>query len=133
MRKTFVLAALAAVLLCGGANAQQINVKIGVLTDMSSLYKDATGPGSVMAAKMAAEDFMKTHPNFKVEIVSADHQNKPDVATGIASKWFDVDHVDMITDVPTSSVALAITQVAAQKNKVFMASGPAASDLTGAK
>jgi branched-chain amino acid transport system substrate-binding protein len=133
MRKTLVLAALSAALLCGGANAQQINVKIGVLTDMSSLYKDATGPGSVEAAKMAAEDFMKTHPNFKVEVVSGDHQNKPDVGVQIANQWIDVEHVDMIADVPNSGVALAITQVAAQKNKVFVASGPAASDLTGPK
>src|SRR6185437_3932696 len=100
MRKILGLAALAAALVCGTAHAQQMNVKIGVLTDMASLYADDTGPGSVAAAKLAAEDFMKAHKNFKVEIVSADHQNKPDVATGIASKWFDVDHVDMITDVP---------------------------------
>jgi branched-chain amino acid transport system substrate-binding protein len=133
MRKTLVLAALSAALLCGGANAQQINVKIGVLTDMSSLYKDATGPGSVEAAKMAGADFMKTHPNFKVEVVSGDHQNKPDVGVQIANQWIDVEHVDMIADVPNSGVALAITQVAAQKNKVFVASGPAASDLTGPK
>src|SRR5579864_5738342 len=133
MRKTLVLAALAAVLTCGGANAQQINVKIGVLTDMASLYADDTGPGSVAAAKLAAQDFMKAHKNFKVEIVSADHQNKPDVATGIASKWFDVDHVDMITDVPTSSVALALMQVGAQKNKALIYSGPGSSDITGSK
>ena len=133
MRKTFGLAALAAALVCGGANAQQINVRIGVLTDMSSLYKDATGPGSVAAAKMAAEDFMKDHPNFKIEVVSGDHQNKPDVGVQIANQWIDVEHVDMIADVPNSGVALAITQVAAQKNKVFMASGPASSDLTGPK
>jgi branched-chain amino acid transport system substrate-binding protein len=133
MRKTFVLAALSATLLCGGANAQQINVKIGVLTDMASLYADDTGPGSVAAANLAAQDFMKAHKNFKVEIVSADHQNKPDVATGIASKWFDVDHVDMITDVPTSSVALALMQVGAQKNKALIYSGPGSSDITGSK
>src|SRR5665213_1405787 len=133
MRKTLVLAALSAALLCGGANAQQINVKIGVLTDMASLYADDTGPGSVAAAKLAAQDFMKDHKNFKVEVVSADHQNKPDVATGIASKWFDVDNVDMITDVPTSSVALALMQVGAQKNKALIYSGPGSSDITGSK
>src|SRR5665213_3528056 len=133
MRKTLVLAALSAALLCGGANAQQINVKIGVLTDMASLYADDTGPGSVAAAKLAAQDFMKDHKNFKVEVVSADHQNKPDVATGIASKWFDVDNVDMITDVPTSSVALALMQVGAQKNKALIYSGPGSSDITSSK
>ena len=133
MRKTLGLAALAAALVCGAANAQQINVKIGVLTDMASLYADDTGIGSVVAAKLAAEDFMKDHPNFKVEVISADHQNKADVGVQIANQWIDVEHVDMIADVPNSGVALAITQVAAQKNKVFVASGPAASDLTGPK
>ena len=127
------LAALAATLVCGAANAQQINVKIGVLTDMASLYADDTGLGSVAAANLAAKDFMKDHPNVKVEVVSADHQNKPDVATGIASKWFDVDHVDMITDVPTSSVALALMPVGAQKNKALIYSGPGSSDITGSK
>jgi len=133
MRKILGLAALAAALVCGTANAQQVNVKIGVLTDMSSLYADNTGIGSVIAAKMAADEFMKSHPNFKVEVVSGDHQNKADVGVQIANQWIDVDHVDMIADVPNSGVALAITQVAAQKNKVFMASGPASSDLTGPK
>jgi branched-chain amino acid transport system substrate-binding protein len=135
MRKIFGLAALAAALVCGGAFAQQkpINVKIGVLTDMSSLYADNTGIGSVIAAKMAAAEFMKSHPNVKVEVVSGDHQNKADVGVQMANQWIDVDHVDMIADVPNSGVALAITQVAAQKNKVFMASGPASSDLTGPK
>jgi len=133
MKRTMVIAALAALLACGTAQAQQINVKIGVLTDMASLYADDTGVGSVIAAKLAAEEFMKDHPNVKVEVVSADHQNKPDAAVGIANQWIDVDHVDMIADVPNSGVALAITQVAAQKNKVFVASGPASSDLTGPK
>jgi branched-chain amino acid transport system substrate-binding protein len=133
MRKSLGLAVLAAALFCGGANAQQINVKIGVLTDMASLYADDTGIGSVIAAKMAAQDFMKDHPNIKVEVVSADHQNKADIGTNIASQWIDVDHVDMIADVPNSGVALAIAQLVAQKNKVFVASGPASSDLTGPK
>ena len=133
MKKTMSLAVLAIALACGSASAQQINVKIGVLTDMSSLYADNTGIGSVVAAKMAAAEFMKSHPNFKVEVVSGDHQNKADVGVQIANQWIDVEHVDMIADVPNSGVALAITQVAAQKNKVFMASGPASSDLTGPK
>ena len=133
MRKTLGLAALAAVLVCGGANAQQMNVKIGVLSDMSSLYADIGGPGSVAAAKMAIADFTKDHPNVKVEMVSGDHQNKPDIGTQIANQWFDVDKVDMIIDVPNSGVALAVSQVAANKNKVFIVSGAAASDLTGPK
>ena len=133
MKRTFALAAFAALLACSTAQAQQINVKIGVLTDMASLYADDTGPGSVAAAKMAADEFMKDHKNFKVEIVSADHQNKPDVGTNIANQWIDVEGVDMIADVPNSGVALAITEVAKAKNKVFVASGPASSDLTGPK
>ncbi len=133
MKKTMSLAVLAITLACGSASAQQINVKIGVLTDMSSLYADNTGPGSVLAAKMAVADFTKTHPNVKVEVVSADHQNKPDIGSQIANQWFDVDHVDMIVDVPNSGVALAISEVTRQKNKVFVGSGPAISDLTGSK
>ncbi|HVZ50627.1 MAG TPA: ABC transporter substrate-binding protein [Pseudolabrys sp.] len=133
MKKALGLAVLAAALASGGANAQQINVKVGVLTDMSSLYADATGQGSVTAAKMAAADFMKDHPNVKVDVVSGDHQNKPDVGSALANQWFDADHVDLIVDVPNSGVALAISQIASQKNKVFIGSGPASSDLTGAK
>src|SRR3954468_681542 len=133
MKKTIVAAVLAAALMGGTAYAQQLTAKIGVLTDMCSLYADATGEGSVAAAKMAAADFMKDHPNVKVEIVNADHQNKADVGSQIANQWYDVDKVDVIADVPNSGVALAITQVAANKNKVFLGSGPASSDLTGPK
>jgi branched-chain amino acid transport system substrate-binding protein len=133
MRKTLGLAALAAVLACGGANAQQVNVKIGVLSDMSSLYADIGGPGSVAAAKMAIADFTKDHPNVKVDLISGDHQNKPDIGSQIANQWFDVDKVDLIIDTPNSGVALAVSQVANQKNKIFIVSGAAASDLTGPK
>jgi len=133
MKRTLVLAAFAALLACGTTQAQQVNVKIGVLTDMASLYADDTGQGSVAAAKMAADEFMKDHKNFKIEVISADHQNKADVGTNTANQWYDVEGVDMIADVPNSGVALAITQVAANKNKVFVASGPASSDLTGPK
>ena len=133
MRKTLGLVALAAVLACGAANAQQVNVKIGVLSDMSSLYADIGGPGSVAAAKMAIADFTKDNPNVKVEMIVGDHQNKPDIGSQIANQWYDVDKVDMIIDVPNSGVALAVSQVANQKNKVFIVSGAAASDLTGPK
>jgi len=133
MRKTLGLAALAAVLACGGANAQQVNVKIGVLSDMSSLYADIGGPGSVAAAKLAIADFTKDHPNVKVEMISGDHQNKPDIGSQIANQWYDVDKVDMIIDVPNSGVALAVSNATNNKNKVFIVSGAAASDLTGAK
>jgi branched-chain amino acid transport system substrate-binding protein len=133
MKRLLGLTTLAIVLACGVASAQQINVKVGVLTDMSSLYADATGPGSVIAAKMAAADFMKDHPNVKVEVISGDHQNKPDIGTQLANQWYDVEKVDMIVDVPNSGVALAISQVTRDKNKVFVGSGPATSDLTGPK
>jgi len=133
MKRTMSLAALAVLLACGTASAQQINVKIGVLTDMSSLYADATGPGSVAAAKLAIADFTKNHPNVKVELVSGDHQNKPDVGSQIANQWYDVDKVDVIVDVPNSGVALAVSQITSQKNKVFVVSGAATSDLTEPK
>ena len=113
--------------------ADDVSVKIGVLTDMSSLYSDIGGPGSVAAAKLAVEDFNPSAHGMKVEVVAADHQNKPDVGAGIARQWYDVDHVDVIVDVPTSSVALAISEVTREKNKVFLGSGPASSDLTGPK
>ena len=133
MKAKFSLAALTLVMMCGAASAQQINVKIGVLTDMSSLYADDTGIGSVIAAKLAAEEFTKSHPNFKIDVVSADHQNKADVGTNIVNQWIEVEKVDMIADVPNSGVALAISEVTRAKNKVFVASGPASSDLTGPK
>jgi branched-chain amino acid transport system substrate-binding protein len=120
-------------LACGTAGAQQVNVKIGVLTDMSSLYADATGPGSVAAAKMAIADFTRDHPNVKIELVNGDHQNKPDVGAQIAAQWYDVDKVDMIVDVPNSGVGLAVSNVAKEKNKVFVVSGAASADLTGPK
>ena len=127
---TIALAALCA----GAAHAQNpISVKIGVLSDMSSLYSDVSGPGSVVAAKMAVQDFNPAAHNMKVDIVSADHQNKPDVGASIARQWYDVDHVDAIADVPTSSVALAVADVTREKNKVFLISGAATSDLTGSK
>jgi len=115
------------------ANAEDTTVKIGVMSDMSGLYADLGGPGSVAAAKLAVEDFNPAAHGLKVEIVSADMQNKPDIGASIARQWFDVDHVDMIVDVPNSGVALAVNEVAREKNKVFIVSGAASSDLTGAK
>ena len=133
MRKTLGLAALAVALACGGANAQQVTVKVGVLSDMSSLYSDIGGAGSVAAAKLAIADFTKANPNVKVELISGDHQNKPDIGSQLANQWFDVDKVDLIIDTPNSGVALAVSQITATKNKVFIVSGAAASDLTGPK
>jgi len=133
MRLAASLAFAFAALIGTAAQAQETTVKIGVLTDMSSLYADATGPGSLVAAKMAVQDFNPAAHGLKVEVVSADHQNKPDVGSNIARQWFDVDHVDAIVDVPNSGVALAVSEVTREKNKVFLVSGAAISDLTGPK
>jgi branched-chain amino acid transport system substrate-binding protein len=133
MRLTATFAFAAAALFGTAAHSADITVKLGVLNDMSSLYTDISGPGSVTAAKMAVEDFNPAAHGMKVEIISADHQNKPDVGSNIARQWFDVDHVDAILDVPTSSVALAVSDVTREKNKVFLISGAASSDLTGPK
>ena len=131
---TKLLATAAAAMLAAGAAQAQISdgvIKIGVLNDMSGLYADIAGPGSVTAAKMAVEDFGAAAKGMKVEIVGADHQNKPDIGSNVARSWIDVDKVDAIADVPTSSVALAINQIVRDKNKVFLNSGAATSDLTG--
>lgn len=115
------------------ANAEMNGAtRIGVLNDMSSVYSDFQGPGSVVAAQMAAEDFAK-YSKRKVEILSADHQNKPDIGAEIARRWFDVEGVDMIIDVPNSAVALAVADIARDKNKVFIGSGAGTALLTGAK
>jgi branched-chain amino acid transport system substrate-binding protein len=108
-------------------------VRIGVLSDMSSVYADLTGSGSVAAAKLAVQDFDPDSHGMKVEIISADHQNKPDIGSNITRQWFDVDGVDVVVDVPTSSVAFAVSDLAREKNKVFLVSGGGSSDLTGPK
>jgi branched-chain amino acid transport system substrate-binding protein len=133
MRFTASLAFAAAALLTTVAQAQTVNVKIGVLTDMSSLYSGIGGPGSVAAAKLAIQDFNPEAHGMKVDLVSADHQNKPDIGSGIARQWYDVDGVDVIVDVPNSGVALAVNEVTREKNKVFLVSNAATSDLTGPK
>jgi branched-chain amino acid transport system substrate-binding protein len=106
-------------------------VKIGVMNDMSSLYSDIAGMKSVVAARMAVEDFGGKVLGKPVEIVFADHQNKPDIGTGIVRKWIDEEGVDAVVDVPTSSVALAVQEVMREKSRVFLISGAASSDLTG--
>jgi branched-chain amino acid transport system substrate-binding protein len=135
MKSLRTLTMLAALLSSGSAFAQYSDgvVKIGVLSDMSSLYSDLGGAGSLVAAKMAVADFGADKKGIKVEIISGDHQNKADVGTTLANQWFDVDKVDMIVDVPNSGVALAVSEVARAKNKIFIVSGAAASDLTGPK
>ena len=133
-RKLLSALVSAAFVLGSGAAQAQISdgvIKIGVLNDMSGLYADLSGMGSVLAARMAVEDFGAAAKGMKVEIVFADHQNKPDVGSSITRQWYDVDKVDVIVDVPTSSVALAVNQITRDKGKAFLASGPATSDLTG--
>ena len=129
---TLLACMLAAVGLNAHAQISDGIVKIGVLNDMSGLYADITGPGSVVAAKMAVEDYLKSSKSsLKIEIVSADHQNKADIGSNIARQWYDTGKVDMIIDVPTSSVALAISQVSREKGKIHVNTGAATADLTG--
>src|SRR5271170_3839963 len=106
-------------------------VKIGVLTDMSSLYADATGKGSLAAVEMAVADYGGKVKGKPVEVISADHQNKPDVGVAIARNWYDNEKVDAIMDVPTSSVALPISALTREKNKIHINSGGGSSDITG--
>jgi branched-chain amino acid transport system substrate-binding protein len=132
-KRTIVGIAVAAALSVGAAQAQVSDnvIKIGVLSDMSSLYTDLAGAGSVIAARLAVEDSGIEKRGYKIEIVSADHQNKPDVGSAIARQWYDVDKVDVIVDTPNSGVALAVNQITKDKGKAFLVSGAASSDLTG--
>jgi len=122
--------ALAAV---NAASADDKVVKIGVLTDLSGLYADLGGQGSIEAAKMAVEDSGMAGKGWKIDVVSADHQNKPDVATNIARQWIDVDKVDILMDVLNSGVALAVNNLVKEKNSIMINSGAASSDLTNAQ
>jgi branched-chain amino acid transport system substrate-binding protein len=135
IQRRTLLSAAAAASLAGGlsrkARAQANTIKIGVLTDMSALYRDLAGPGSLKAVQMAVQESGIAQRGVTVEIVSADHQNRPDVGSTVARQWIDRDGVDVIVDVPTSSVALAVNTIVREKNKVFLNSGAAASDLTG--
>ncbi len=115
------------------AMAQDKTVKIGALSDQSGLYADLGGPGSTLAAQMAVEDSGLAAKGWKIDIISGDHQNKPDIGTAIARQWFDVDKVDVIVDVPNSGVALAVNNVIKEKNGVYINSGAATSDLTNAQ
>jgi branched-chain amino acid transport system substrate-binding protein len=133
MRSRWLIALLTVTALAGTAHAQISDgiVKIGVMNDQSGTYADISGQGSVVAARMAVEDSGVAAKGLKVEVVFADHQNKPDVGSSIARQWYDVEKVDVIVDVPTSSVALVINQITRDKQKAFLVSGAAASDLTG--
>jgi branched-chain amino acid transport system substrate-binding protein len=126
--------AVSAMLLAGAAQAQRISgdvVRIGVLSDMSSLYADNSGPGSVAAAQMAIDDFGKTVLGRKIELVSADNLNKPDVGASITREWIDRQGVDAVVDVPNSAVAFAVQEITRSKQRVFLATGTASSRLTG--
>ena len=133
LKRSIVSLAIGAILAAGAAQAQISDgvIKIGVLNDMSGTYADLAGPGSVVAARMAVEDFGAGAKGMKVEILSGDHQNKPDVGSNIARQWYDVDKVDVIVDVPTSSVVLAVNEVTKQKGKALLVSTGATSDLSG--
>ena len=127
-------ACASAIALLGGAAQAQISgdaVKIGVMNDQSGLYADLAGQGSVEAARMAVEDFGGSLDGATIEVLSADHQNKPDIGSNIVREWIDVDDVDVIVDVPTSSVALAVTEIVKEKDRVFLVSGAATTQLTG--
>ena len=127
------LAAIFVTLLATPAVAEMNGtLRIGVLNDMSSVYSDFQGPGSVIAAQMAVEDFAKQSKR-KVEVLSGDHQNKPDIGAGIARRWLDTQGVDMIIDLPNSAVALAVGDIVREKNKVAIGSGAGTAALTGAK
>src|SRR5271156_1211984 len=115
------------------AVAQDKTIKIGSLSDQSGLYADLGGPGSTLAAQMAVEDSGLTAKGWKIDIISGDHLNKPDVGVNIARQWFDVDKVDVIVDVPNSGVALAVNNIVKEKNGVFINSGAGTSDLTNAQ
>jgi branched-chain amino acid transport system substrate-binding protein len=115
------------------AFAQDKTAKIGVLNDQSGLYADVTGPGSVVAAQMAVEDSGLLAKGWKIDVVIGDHQNKPDVGSNIARQWFDVDKVDTIVDVPTSSVGLVVNNIVKEKNGVYLNSGSGTSDLSNAQ
>jgi branched-chain amino acid transport system substrate-binding protein len=132
--KTTRKLAISAIALAAVANpafADDKIVKIGNLTDMTSLYADTGGPGSTLASEMAVEDSGLRAKGWTITVVGADHQNKPDIGANIARQWFDVDHVDVIVDVPNSGVALAVSAVTKEKNGIFLPSGAATADLTG--
>ena len=115
------------------AVAQDKTVKIGALSDQSGLYADLGGPGSTLAAQMAVEDSGLAAKGWKIDVISGDHQNKPDIGVTIARQWLDVDKVDVVVDVPNSGVALAVNNVVKEKNGVYINSGAATSDLTNAQ
>ena len=132
-RRTILGAGLAAATLPRRSYAQQKPIRIGVLTDMAGPYAANTGVGSVIGAQLAIDDFTAAHPGIKVELVQADLQLKPDIALAIAAGWYDNDNVDLVTDVPLSSAAFAIGDLAKNKDKAAIFTGAASADITGSK
>src|ERR1700693_5301510 len=130
-RRYAALFAFAAIGLTTPALAQDKTAKIGVLNDMSSLYADIGGPNSVAAVKMAVEDSGLPAKGWKIDVLSGDHQNKPDIGVNIARQWIDAEKVDAISDTPNSGVALAVSNVVKEKNAILLNSGAATADLTG--
>jgi len=126
--------AAAAIVLAPLASQAQVSddmVKIGVLTDMSGTQSDSTGPGSFLAASMASEDFGGTVLGKRIEVISGDHQNKPDIGSNLVRQWLETQQVDVVSDVPTSSVAFAVQTLTRDRNKLFLGSSAGSSDLTG--
>jgi branched-chain amino acid transport system substrate-binding protein len=132
-RRTLLGAGAAAIALPRRSRAAEKPIRIGVLSDMTGPYAANTGPGSVLGAQMAIEDFSRAHPGIKAELVQADFQLKPDVALAIATDWFDNKGVDLITDVPLSSAAFALSDLAKAKDKVAIFTGAASADITGTR
>jgi branched-chain amino acid transport system substrate-binding protein len=130
-RRYGALFAFAAIGLTTSALAQDKTAKIGVLNDMSSLYADIGGPNSVVAVKMAVEDSGLVAKGWKIDVLSGDHQNKPDIGTNMTRQWIDVDKLDAVVDTPTSSVALAVSNLVKEKNSILINSGGASADITG--
>src|SRR5258708_10094683 len=130
-RRYAVFIALAGIGFAAPAFAQDKTVKIGVLNDMRSLYADIGGPHSVMAVKMAVEDSGLPAKGWKIDVISGDHQNKPDVGVNIARQWIDTEKVDAIADTPNSGVALAVSNLVKEKNAILLNNGGASADLTG--
>src|SRR4051795_3598553 len=128
------LCALLAVALGSAASQAQVSddvVKIGVLTDMSGTQSDSTGPGSFLATSMASEDFGGTVLGKRIEVISGDHQNKPDIGSNLVRQWLETQQVDVVTDVPTSSVAFAVQNLTRERNRLFLNSSAGSSDLSG--
>jgi branched-chain amino acid transport system substrate-binding protein len=130
-RRSAAFLAFAGVVLATSAQAQDKTAKIGVLNDMSSLYADIGGPNSVIAVKMAVEDSGLPAKGWKIDVLSGDHLNKPDIGVNIARQWIDVEKVDAVVDTPTSSVALAVSNLVKEKNAILINSGGASADITG--